>query len=62
MLCCFVSCQSGTAEEEWRGGLEEQDQQETGGGEGGVHRAAGSAMGDGGDLPEEGQSDLTRSY
>lgn len=49
-------CQSGTAEEERRGGLEEQDQQETGSGEGGVHRAAGSSMGDGADLPEEGRS------
>ena len=31
-IILFVLCQSGTAEEEWRGGLEEPDQQETGSG------------------------------
>lgn len=44
MRLCLLRGQGGAAEEEWRGGLEEQDQQETGSSEG-VQRAAGSVLG-----------------
>lgn len=44
MRLCLLGAQGGVAEEEWRGGLEEQDQPEAGRSEG-VQRAADSVLG-----------------